>query len=513
MSIKLAWKDLDWKLVQKRLSRQQRRVYKASIEGNRAKVHGLQRRIIGSLDARLLAVQHVTSDIDNKSSNIGDVYRKKAISNEMKLKLAFKLKLDGKAFSIIKNSILDKKEIHPLIMSLIEDKAKQALAKFALEPEWEAIFEPNSYGFRTGSLYNSAIAPVFLSMRGKCQYILDVKKCFDQLDHEKLLTKLGTFDQIKSQIRAWLRAGIIIEYLNRTEQVIQLSEGSAQGGIISPLLAKITLHGLEKHINEWHARKWYASNDLIQKFTIRDWNNLIRFSRYADNFVITAPKFWDVQQIEKQIEIWVSKEAGLSMSNANIKIVNSTEGFDFLGFHLISLKSNLTDKYKLKIHPSKSSKQHLINQTQKIIQANRSASSYTLISLLTSKIIGWANYFKYSECHEDFSKIDNIIFQQARAWVFRRKSTGLRARNKLKEKYFPSSKIYVFRGNKYKSNWILVGQTLIKGQKQENFLPKMVWISSSQHTKVKTMYHRNYIYCTTQAKKYSGYNLKLIKLQ
>ena len=494
MSIKLAWKDIDWKLVQKRLSRQQRRVYKASMEGNRAKVNALQRRIISSWDARLIAVRQVS--IENSRYNTLGVDRQIVISNEMKLKLASKLKLDGKASSKIRISTLKsgKNTVHFLGLLLITDRAKQILAKLALEPEWEAIFEPNSYGFRPGKSYRDAIVSVFFSLRGKSRYILSVntQKCFDRIDHKKLLAKLATFDKIEYQIQAWLQAKIMREYLNKPEEIIQSMESNLQKLIISPLLVNIMLHGLENYLKEW-----YSSNDLSQKVLMRNQKSSIEFSRYEDSFIIIAPNLSDLQQIEKQVTLWLSEEARLSMSKIKIKIVNSAQGFDFLDFYLISLRSTSINQYKLKIHPSKLSKQRLIDRTRKIIQANRSASSYKLINLLTPKIIVWATYFQYSECYKDFSNIDYAIFQQLRAWVFRRKSKGLQARTKLKEKYFPSGKTYVFREKKYRNNWILVGQTFIKGQKKENFLPKMVWIGSSQPVKVDRIassHDGNYIY-------------------
>ena len=150
MSKLIAWKDVDWKLNQKRLSRQQRRVYKASMDGNQNKVHALQHRIINSLDAKLLAVRRVTTE--NKGRNTSGVDNEKAVSNEKKIKLAFSLKLDGKASPIRRTYIPKpgKNEYRPLGIPTIEDRAKQMLAKLALEPEWEAVFEPNSYGFRPG---------------------------------------------------------------------------------------------------------------------------------------------------------------------------------------------------------------------------------------------------------------------------------------------------------------------------------------------------------------------------
>ena len=521
MSKQIAWKEVDWKLVNKRLSRQQRRVYKASMEGNKAKVHALQRRIIGSLDAKLIAVRRVTTE--NKGRNTPDVDRQKAISNDIKMKLVSKLKLNGKASPIRRIYIPKpgKSEGRPLGIPTIEDRAKQMLAKLALEPEWEAIFEPNSYGFRPGRSCHDAIASLFLSLRGKSRYVLDadIQKCFDRIDHNKLLNKLGTFGQMENQIKAWLKADVMVGYQNRPKEIFQSTEGTPQGGVISPLLANIALHGLEDYIKEWYATKWYPFTGLSRNVPIRDRKRSIGFSRYADDFIITAPKISDIKKIEEQVEIWLSEEAGLSLSKAKTKIMNSTEGFEFLGFHLISLKSKISGQYKLKIHPSKSSKQRLVTQTQNIIKRNRSASSYNLIKLLAPKIIGWANYFRFCESKADFAKMDYTIYQQVRAWVFRRKSKGLRARTAIKEKYFPSGNKYYFHGKEYSNNWILVGQTLINGEKKDNFLPKMAWVRSSQHAKIKgkaSPYDGNHLYWATRTEKYSGFShciSKLIKRQ
>jgi RNA-directed DNA polymerase len=229
--------------------------------------------------------------------------------------------------------------------------------------------------------------------------------------------------------------------------------------------------------------------------------------------VITAPKFSDIKQIEKQVEIWLSEEVGLSLSKAKTRIMNSTEGFEFLGFQIISV--NKSGQYKCKIHPSKSSKKRLISKTREIISKNRSASSYNLIQLLAPRIVGWGNYFRFSECQIDFSKLDYSIFNQLRAWVFRRKSKNLQSRTKLKEKYFPSGKTYVFRGKEYSDNWILAGQSMVKGQKKENFLPKLAWIKSGQHVKIKgnaSPYDGNHLYWAKRMEKYSGFNPKISKL-
>lgn len=515
---KLAWNDINWTLVQNRISRQQRRVYKASKNGNKAIVHALQRKIIASLDAKLLAVRRVTTE--NKGRNTTGVDGVKAISHKNKIKLAYRLKLNGKARAIRRTYIPKpgKSERWPLGIPTIEDRAKQMLAKLALEPEWEAIFEPNSYGFRSGRSCHDALASIYLSLRGKTRYVLDadIQKCFARIDHEKLLNKLSTFNLMEKQIKAWLKAEIMVSYSNRPDEILKTIEGTPQSVIISPLLANIALHGLDDHVKNWYSDTWYPAMERNSKVTKRDRKASIGFVRYADNFVITASKRVDVNQIQKVVTLWLENETGLELSKAKMRIVNSTEGFVFLGFQIISIRKQSEKAYKLKIHPSRESKNRIIQKIRGIIQANKSASSYSLIIQLSSRIIGWANYFRYSECSKDFAQIDYFIFQQIRAWVFRRKSQGLRSRTKLKLKYFPEGKSYRFRGKDYKNNWILEGKARTPGGKtKENFLPKMAWITSSQHIKIKgnaSPYDGNHIYWSLRTEKYSGLSHRANKL-
>jgi RNA-directed DNA polymerase len=271
---------------------------------------------------------------------------------------------------------------------------------------------------------------------------------------------------MKNQIKAWLKADIMV---------------SQSMEVISGLLSNIALDGLGYYIKEWYAKTWYPTTVLgQQEKNSKIAKRSIGFSRYAHDFIITAPERKDIEAIEKQVTLWLDKEAGLEFSKAKTRIINSTEGFEFLGFQIISIKKQTNEGYKVKIHPSRRSKASIIQGIRKLIQENKSASSYSLINILSSRIIVWANYFRYSECIEDFTKLDYTIFNQIRAWVFRRKSKGLRSRTKLKHKYFPEGKKYGFRGNTYQNNWILNGKTVRKDYKvKENFLPKMLWVGSA----------------------------------
>lgn len=493
---KIAWNDINWTLVQKRISRQQKRVYKASKDGNKSIVHAIQRRIIGSLDAKLLAVRYITTE--NKRYNITSVDGVKTISSNQKIKLAYRLKLDGKASPIRRTYIsnFEKSKYCPLDILTSEDRAKQMLAKIALEPEWEAIFESHSYGFRPRRSYHDAISALLLSLRGKAKYVLaaDIQKCFDRIDHNKLLDKLSTFDQMKKQINIWLNAKVMVSYSNKPDEVFQIIERTSQGEILSPLLANIALHGLGDQIKKWYPNKGYSTTRRSSKVEKTDRKATIGFTRYADKFIINASKQEDISQIYDEVAIWLKEEIGLKLSKAKIRIVHSTKGFEFLGFQIISIKNKNQGVNKIKIHPSKSSKAKIILCIHKLIQENRSISSYSLINLLSSRIIGWAEYFQYSECTQAFSKIDYIIFNQIRAWVFRRKSKGLSARTRLKLKYFPEGETYHFKGKDYKNNWILTGTNIIKGKTKTNFLPKMIWVRSSNYIKMKgdaSLYKRN----------------------
>ncbi len=93
----------------------------------------------------------------------------------------------------------------------MKDRALQALVKLSLEPEWEAKFEPNSYGFRPARSAHDAIQAIFLSVRTVPKYVLDadIEKCFDKINHEELLKRLNTYPSLTRLIRAWLKAGVM----------------------------------------------------------------------------------------------------------------------------------------------------------------------------------------------------------------------------------------------------------------------------------------------------------------
>ena len=326
MSI-IAWKTINWPLVESRVRRYQTRIYKASRDNNSPKVRCLQKRLLRSLDAKLMSVRRVTTL--NKGKRTPGIDKKIFVTDNQKGKLVQKLRLDGKA-SPIKRVYIEKpgkKDKRPLGIPIIEDRAKQALCLLALEPEWEARFEPNSYGFRPGRSCHDAIESIFLNLRnisgdkGFHKYILDadISKCFDKIDHNYLLTKLETIPEIENQVKAWLKADIFEEFqASKTDRISKSIQGTPQGGIISPLLANIALHGMENHLKDWICTK--PSFGKTNKYSKNAKRKSLAIIRYADDFVIIHKEKSIIQEAKEEIAKWLLDGPRLEISEAKTSI-------------------------------------------------------------------------------------------------------------------------------------------------------------------------------------------------
>jgi RNA-directed DNA polymerase len=281
-----------------------------------------------SWSARALAVRRVTQD--NTGKKTAGVDGIKSLSPEARLKLVNKLKLGSKVRPTRRVWIPKPgtEEKRPLGIPTMEDRALQSLVKLALEPEWEARFEPNSYGFRPGRSCQDAIGAIFNCIRYKNKYVLDadIAKCFDKIDHEALLRKLNTSPTIRRQVRAWLKAGVM-----DGKQLFPTSEGTPQGGVISPLLANIALHGMEERI-----KREFPKRDTSIKGK-RITYNAAQLIRYADDFVILHEDLTVVQRCRDIISEWL-KDMGLELKPSKTRLVHTliqvdgqSPGFNFLG--------------------------------------------------------------------------------------------------------------------------------------------------------------------------------------
>ena len=475
--------EVDWNQTRHYLRRIQYRIYKAEQNQNHRLVIWLQKQLVQSKAAKIMAVHQVTTL--NKGRKTSGADKQTCLSAREKARLAASICLNGTANAIKRVWIPKpgKTQLRPLGIPTIGDRAKQALAKFALEPQWEAKFEPNSFGFRPARRPHDAIEAIFSCLHyntPKYVYDADIEKCFDKINHQALIEKLNTFPQMRKQLKAWLEAGVMHYVKGDDEQPTINKQATPQGGVISPLLANIALHGLEEHLKRHVAA---LKPSYKQGHSKRDKRRALGVIRYADDFVLIHKDKQILQSCISETERWL-KSIGLEINTGKSELRDGREGLNFLGFQVIQVRKKTADGYKVNMIPSKQAQKNVLEKAKQVMQHNKAASSYFLIKKLAPIMVGWANYYKYWQCSKIFGKLDHVIFQKLRPWAFRRDTKH--GRRVIQEKYFPSGKTYLYDGSKHQDNWVLAGKTKGHGDKiQENYLPRMSWIHSRKFVKVK----------------------------
>ncbi|HAJ61390.1 MAG TPA: group II intron reverse transcriptase/maturase, partial [Cyanobacteria bacterium UBA8543] len=416
------WNKIPWRKLERYVFKLQKRIYRASSRGDVRAVRRLQKTLMRSWSAKCLAVRRVTQD--NQGKKTAGVDGIKSLSPVQRLALVQNLKLSRKAKPTRRVWIPKPgtEEKRPLGIPTMTDRALQALVKQVLEPEWEAKFEPNSYGFRPGRSCHDAIGAIFLSIRQKAKYVLDadIAKCFDCIDHKALLNKINTFPTIRRQVRAWLQAGVM-----DGKELFPTSEGTPQGGVISPLLANIALHGIENQVNQAF-RKLYKSGRETWFHKKGEHFLPPQLIRYADDFVVIHENLAVVQRCQQIIAEWL-KDIGLELKPSKTRISHTLEkyegntGFDFLGFNIRQYRvaaeysaKNFKGEavgFKTLIKPSKEAIKRHVVKVGKIIDAHKSVPQKGLIQHLNPVIRGWANYYSTVVSKETFSEIDHIVYQ------------------------------------------------------------------------------------------------------
>jgi RNA-directed DNA polymerase len=421
------WNRLPWKTIEKSVFKLQKRIYQAAHRGEVKTVHKLQRLLTKSWHACLLAVRRVTQD--NQGKKTAGIDGVKSLPPEQRLLLARKLQrtpYDPHAQPVRRVWIPKpgKDEKRPLGIPVMEDRARQMLVKLALEPEWEAYFEPNSYGFRPGRSAHDAIEAIFSSIKQKAKYVLDadIAQCFDHISHEKLLQKLATFPAMRRVIRSWLKAGVMEGLvLTPTE------EGTPQGGVVSPVLANIALHGLELTVVQRLTRRiGPRTNSRKVSPTV---------VRYADDFVVLDEDPQVIQQAQEIIAEWL-KEIGLELKPSKTKRSHTLVeyegniGFHFLGFEIRQYPVGKTHTgrttrgkqlgFKTIMKPSKKSVQGHLQEIKELLRSHKTAPQVAIIQHLTPVVRGWANYFSSVCSKRTFAWVDNQLYLKLLSWAKRR---------------------------------------------------------------------------------------------
>jgi len=175
------WKNIPWQKIERNVFKLQQRIYQAAVKDDRKAVHRLQKLLMKSQSGRLLAVRRVSQD--NQGKKTAGIDGIKSLTPQDRIVLSQTLKVEGKAEPVRRVWIPkpDTAEQRPLGIPTMQDRATQALVQSALEPEWEARFEPNSYGFRPGRSCHDAIEAVFVGMCRQPKWVLDadIAKCLD----------------------------------------------------------------------------------------------------------------------------------------------------------------------------------------------------------------------------------------------------------------------------------------------------------------------------------------------
>jgi len=432
-----SWKDISWLRTEERVYRLQLRIYRAATDEEWDKMYKLQKLLTYSQSAKDLAVRKVTHD--NAGKKTPGIDGKVIKSPNEKFKLSRHLQLDGKSSSIRRTYILKPDgSQRPLNIPTIEDRAKQMLAYLALCPQWEAQFEGESYGFRPGRSVLDAVENIWLGISKKPKWVLDadISKCFDRINHKYLLDKSNTYPEMRKQLRAWLKVGIL-----DGEDYAFPEMGTPQGGVISPLLANIALHGLRASLDSYiNTLGGHRPNN----------RQALTFVRYADNFVLMYPDKDVLENLVNELQKFL-KPIGLELNSKKTRMVHTFElhdsppGFTFLGFDIVQKKKwvkmrdavtkrKSNQSFITLITPSKEGvKRHKLKILE-IIRQYRGASQERLIQKLNPVIQGWAISKRTQISAKTFQALDMYLF--VHLWKWARKRHPKMPKYKLKEKYW-----------------------------------------------------------------------------
>jgi group II intron reverse transcriptase/maturase len=346
-------------------------------------------------------------------------------------------------------------ECRPLGIPTIRDRIVQEAVKMVLEPIMESHFLDCSTGFRPARRTMDAIHLItrFTNNNVKMWWIVegDIKGCFDNIPHRKLKGVLRQYIKDKrflALIAGFLSAGIVERGKKATP-----NRGAPQGGVISPLLANIYLHEMDK---VWWER--YGSLTEGQK-TYRRQKGLgnVRLVRYADDFVVltNGDKAFAHELRDDFREILTN--LGLGLSKDKTRVTHLNDGIEFLGFHLQRVYSAMSNKNIVLVKPTQRNLSRFKEAVRAITaRATIGDDPVNKIRALNALVQGWANYYRHANVRDEFAELGGFVHMRMYYWL-KAKHSNISARASVK-KYV--TKTYLTRYRRTKT-WGVYGAKLV----------------------------------------------------
>jgi len=406
----VAWDGINWAEVQRQVRRLQTRIVKATQAGRHNRARALQWLLTHSFSGKALAVKRVT---ENKGKNTPGVDKVTWKSPRAKTNAIASMMRRGYKPLPLRRVLIPKKngKTRPLGIPVMRCRAMQALYLLALEPIAETTADRNSYGFRPGRSTADAAGQCFVSLskRANAEWVLeaDIQSCFDKISHNWMIANVPTDKVILGK---WLKAGYVYQ-----NELFPTEAGTPQGGIISPVLANMTLDGLEARLAEKFPRAKMTGLKM----------NMVR---YADDFIITGrTKEWLENEVQPVVVEFLAAR-GLVLSPEKTKVTHIKDGFDFLGWNIRKYNG------KLLMKPSNANVKGHLDKVRDIIKGHKAVKQVELIRMLNPVLRGWANYHRHVVAKETFARVDHQVWSMLWRWARRRHpSKGARW---VKEKYF-----------------------------------------------------------------------------
>jgi len=455
----VGWDWVDWHAVEGEVRRLRQRIFKAAQEGDLAKVRSLQKLMLRSRSNTLLSVRQVTQrNAGRKTAGIdGEV----ALTSESRADMAVRVHQSIQTWKprAVKRVYIPKAgnaaKLRPLGIPVLIDRCHQARVRNALEPEWEARFEPRSYGFRPGRSCQDAIGAIYTSCHGPLAKRLwaldaDLAAAFDKISHDHLLSAIGSFPA-REMIRDWLKAGVF----EPGKGFAPTGEGTPQGGVISPLLMNVALHGLEEAAGVRYQTAGVHAGETKPGSPI--------LVRYADDLVVLCNSQEQAEQIKVQLADWLTPR-GLAFNEGKTKIVPLSQGFDFLGYNVRRYHQ------KLLIKPSEAALRRIRKRLATEMRALRGSNVMAVLAKLGPVIRGWAAYYRGVVSSRLFSGLDHYLWQLLYKWATW--SHPNKPKSWIVDRYF--GKLNKFRND----NWVF-------GRDSDAYLIKFSWTSIVRHVMVK----------------------------